>query len=596
MQTPRLAARAAALLPTLAPAAFCQTLLHTFVGAPGNQLTWSDGVGDVNADGYADLILCAPNGSTNGLGSGTVWVRSGRDGSVLYTFHGNGPGAGMKEPARAGDIDGDGHADFMFCSRADSASQIGIVRVHSGADGSVLHEVFGTFPGDSFGGSCEGLGDVDADGVPDFFVGAPGDDTYGTNAGLVKVYSGVDAHVLYEFHGDPGDEVGWGWGADAAGDVNGDGHADVIVAGRLNDSAAPNAGKVWVHSGFDGQVLWTFVGDHANQEFGKCARSAGDVDGDGRPDIIVSSEWDDSWQTDAGIVRVYSGRDGHVLHELHGVGAFDRLGHGKGIGDVDGDGHADFMATRWGASRNGYQCGAVRVYSGADASVLLEIDGLAAGDVLGRGGAADDVDGDGRPDIVLDAQWSSLGGYQSGAAWVFSLAPTPDCDNDGWSDPLELHFYHSESDVNGDEVPDACQHVGAPYCGPNTANSTGQPGTMIGIGSTLASANDLTLRAESLPHYQWGYFLTSRQQGFVLFPGGSQGVLCLGGPIGRFLSQVQNSGSEGAVTVPIDLTRMPLTPNVAVQAGETWRFQFWHRDVVGAPTSNFTEALAVTFD
>jgi hypothetical protein len=82
-------------------------------------------------------------------------------------------------------------------------------------------------------------------------------------------------------------------------------------------------------------------------------------------------------------------------------------------------------------------------------------------------------------------------------------------------------------------------------------------------------------------------------------PGGSTGNLCLGGSIGRYTGpgQVQNSGALGTFSLAIDLTDMP-TPTGGVPAlvGQTWNFQAWFRDaILGLPTSNFTDALALTF-
>ena len=68
--------------------------------------------------------------------------------------------------------------------------------------------------------------------------------------------------------------------------------------------------------------------------------------------------------------------------------------------------------------------------------------------------------------------------------------------------------------------------------------------------------------------------------------------LCLGGQIARFVKQVKNSGALGTFSAPIDLTNIPLNPPTAVQTGETWYFQSWHRD---GGSSNFTDALAILF-
>ncbi|MEM1449241.1 MAG: hypothetical protein AAF957_09580 [Planctomycetota bacterium] len=140
--------------------------------------------------------------------------------------------------------------------------------------------------------------------------------------------------------------------------------------------------------------------------------------------------------------------------------------------------------------------------------------------------------------------------------------------------------------------------IGTNYCMANP-NSTGSIAEMSAFGSILASSNDLELRATSLPANSFGYFLTSRTEGFVPNPGGSAGVLCLSGMIGRYVGpgQIQNSGASGEITLQIDLTQTP-TPMgfVSVMAGEDWNFQAWYRDAVaGTPTSNFTDGLEIVF-
>jgi hypothetical protein len=142
--------------------------------------------------------------------------------------------------------------------------------------------------------------------------------------------------------------------------------------------------------------------------------------------------------------------------------------------------------------------------------------------------------------------------------------------------------------------------VGTNYCGPGVVNSTGNSGTLRATGSAVVANNDLTLVADDLPNNAFGYFLTSRTQGLVAQPGGSLGVLCLGGSIGRYTGpgQIQNTGTTGSFDLLLDLTQTP-TPTglVAVAVGETWNFQAWHRDSVGgAAVSNFTDGLEVDFN
>lgn len=141
--------------------------------------------------------------------------------------------------------------------------------------------------------------------------------------------------------------------------------------------------------------------------------------------------------------------------------------------------------------------------------------------------------------------------------------------------------------------------VGTAYCGPGVANSTGSPATISAFGFPDVATNDVTLTASQLPANAFGFFLTSQMQSFVTNPGGSQGNLCLGGAIGRYVGpgQIQNSGAGGSFGLALDLTLTP-TPTglVPVVSGETWNFQCWHRDAVGGTaTSNFTDAVSIDF-
>jgi hypothetical protein len=137
--------------------------------------------------------------------------------------------------------------------------------------------------------------------------------------------------------------------------------------------------------------------------------------------------------------------------------------------------------------------------------------------------------------------------------------------------------------------------IGVPYC-TATPNSTGSIGTTSAFGLQSPGFNDLTLTASGLPNNQsFGYFIVSSTQGFIPGAGGSQGNLCVGGAIGRFVGegQVIPSDFAGEIALPVDLTALPSpTGSVAVQPGQTWNFQLWLRD---GTATNFTRGLSVTF-
>lgn len=141
--------------------------------------------------------------------------------------------------------------------------------------------------------------------------------------------------------------------------------------------------------------------------------------------------------------------------------------------------------------------------------------------------------------------------------------------------------------------------LGTRYCTPGVANSTGTAAGISATGSPFVNDGDVTLHVTELPPDAFAYILASRNQGFVAQPGGSQGNLCLGGAIGRFVGpgQIQSSGAGGSIDLAIDLQLHP-TPGglMPVVAGETWHYQCWYRDAIGSvPTSNFSDGLAIPY-
>ena len=135
-------------------------------------------------------------------------------------------------------------------------------------------------------------------------------------------------------------------------------------------------------------------------------------------------------------------------------------------------------------------------------------------------------------------------------------------------------------------------------------NSTGTGARLCATGDPAAAANDLTLDVTDLPLNSLGYFIVSQDVNLVVNPGGSQGNLCIASlMIGRYANDVLDSGATGAVTFSPDLTVIPIasgggTGTSAAMAGDTYNFQFWNRDVdgMGGATSNFSDALSITFE
>lgn len=135
-------------------------------------------------------------------------------------------------------------------------------------------------------------------------------------------------------------------------------------------------------------------------------------------------------------------------------------------------------------------------------------------------------------------------------------------------------------------------------------NSTGFGATLTIEGSDLVADNNVTLSVKDLPLNSAGFVVTSQETNTVVNPGGSSGTLCIASfVIGRFNSDMLNSGATGTVSLSPDLTMFPSSAMgsfgfEAVMAGETRYFQHWYRDVDGAgvPTSNFSSAEGLTFN
>jgi hypothetical protein len=140
--------------------------------------------------------------------------------------------------------------------------------------------------------------------------------------------------------------------------------------------------------------------------------------------------------------------------------------------------------------------------------------------------------------------------------------------------------------------------VGAAYCAPNP-NSTGAPARMGASGSNELVRNDLVLHVSGLPQGSAGYFLVSADRGSIPNPFGSQGLLCLGGLIGRFVApgQIQNSGAAGAVHLAVDLTSLPSSMGpIVVAPGELWHFTYWYRDANPGPATNLADGWSIAFE
>ncbi len=429
-------------------------------GAEGDQLGFSvASAGDVNGDGVPDFIVGAPSADPGGRAyAGSVYVHSGVNGFLLYQKDGEAAWDNFGwSVAGAGDVNGDGRADFIVGAlNADPGGRSGggSVYVYSGASGALLYQKDGGAADDWFGQSVAGAGDVNGDGRADFIVGAPGADPGGVSgAGSAYVYSGADGSLLHRKDGTAwGDAAGYS--VAGVGDVNGDGRADFIMGALQADPGGrADAGSAYVYSGADGSLLYQRDGAAQNDAFSWSVAGVGDINGDGRSDFMVGAPFaDPGGRANAGSTYVYSGANGSLLYQKDGEAAGDDFGWSvAGAGDVNGDGKADFIVGAPSASPGDSSgAGSAYVYSGANGSLLYQKDGSAVDDNFGYSvSGIGDVNGDGRADFIVGAAYADPAGRgDAGSAYAYSgadgsvglpvLFVLSDTDSDGRYDTIDL--------------------------------------------------------------------------------------------------------------------------------------------------------------
>ena len=318
--------------------------LYGWQGAPGSLLGYAIAdAGDTNADGVHDILA----GDVRGAGMGLADLRSGADGSLLHRFGGSAAGDQLGAAvAGAGDVDGDGFDDVLIGARnADTAAGVdaGVAYVYSGADYHLIRTYRGPDAGGLFGTGTDVTGDLDDDGVLDHVIGAR--DSGAHNHGQVFVYSGASGRLLWSVAAPrSGGDLGSFFVA-GLDDLDGDGTPDVYAADYADKSNGGQSGRASVLSGANGSLIYTWAGSRPKEGTGP-GREAGDIDGDGSQDVAVGSYLSSRGAKLAGRVDIFSGADGTLIGSVTSRTIGENLGFDAvGLGDVDGDGRDDLLVS-----------------------------------------------------------------------------------------------------------------------------------------------------------------------------------------------------------------------------------------------------------
>ncbi|KAA3609049.1 MAG: hypothetical protein DWQ01_10730 [Planctomycetota bacterium] len=311
-------------------------------------------VGDVNGDGVPDVLVGAP-GEDQELEPdvGGIHLYSGRDASeILHQFGPEAFGRFGHAVSGAGDVNSDGFDDLIvgapFTDQG-SLAESGSVWIYSGRTGRLLRRLDGQQAGDHFGYAVANAGDQDGDGIPDQVVGAPGASRFGrSECGMVSVYSSATGLEIFTVEGS---HAGDALGISVAGfsDRDGDGRGEILVgAVGVDHSSWVDAGAAFLYSLQSRSALQMHFGRSAGSGFGTAVANIGDVDGDGFEDLGVGAPLEDGSITSGGAAYLFSGYDGSILYARSGgfVGnrTHSRFGHDlTGVGLLDGDSRRDVV-------------------------------------------------------------------------------------------------------------------------------------------------------------------------------------------------------------------------------------------------------------
>jgi fibronectin type 3 domain-containing protein len=410
--------------------------------------------GDVNGDGYSDVIVGARYYNTANSNAGKAYLYLGSSSGLQASPSWNSSGddqAGARfgySVASAGDVNGDSYDDVIIGAYGYSASR-GKAYLYLGSSSGLEASPSWTSSGDDqagayFGYSVANAGDVNGDGYSDVIIGAKYYDTANTDAGKAYLYlsnsSGLQASPSWTSNGDNDQaNANFGNSVASAGDVNGDGYSDVIIGAKYYDTANSNAGKAYLYfgipssSGLQASPSWTSSGDdQAGAEFGNSVASAGDVNNDSYADVIVGAHSYDIVGGGEGKAYVYLGSTSGLTPSWNSSGDGDQggacFGHSvASAGDLNGDGYDDvIIGAYWYNTAGVPKTGKAYLYIGSSSGLQTSPSWTSSGDdqagaCFGNSVAsAGDLNGDGYSDVMIGAYGYDTANSNAGKAYLYS--------------------------------------------------------------------------------------------------------------------------------------------------------------------------------
>lgn len=422
--------------------------------------------GDVNGDGYSDLIVGAYN-YTNGQSSeGAAYIylglASGINATPQVILESNQASANYgRSVAGVGDINNDGYDDIAVGAYNYDNGQTneGRVYVYLGSVSGVSITPVATLEVNqaqcNFGVSVAAAGDVNNDGFDDVIIGAYNYDNGSTNEGRAYVYhgnaTGLNTTPVSIMESNSA-QAYFGWSVGGGMDVNGDGYDDVIVGAYNQSNGQSNEGLTYVFHGSASGINTTPAAtreiNQANAFYGESVSSAGDVNNDGYDDVIVGAYLYDNGQTTEGAAFIYHGSAAGIsaapVTSLEANITFAYFGYAvDNAGDVNGDGFDDVVVGAYLFEHAQVDEGRAFVFPGSASGISTTPDAvLERNEVSAQYGyavcGAGDVNNDGIADIAIGSPKTNFAVTDAGGVFVYhgsSCSPNAlyeDADGDGF--------------------------------------------------------------------------------------------------------------------------------------------------------------------